>query len=315
MKKIQLMAAVAMMATTNVNAQLNQDTQGMGGLVLDSVYTTNSSGVRSMKYVYEYTEAKLPKVMWSLAYFDEKNAPIDNPRTVGRDNFTYDEQNRQRKIESYKEYNNELLLSNIEEIAAYDDATGLPSLVYAYTVDNDNPDVTPQLTEKVVTTKFHGSMGMEEAEVYLMQDGEWALIGTIHCDYDEDGRLTRDVISVGVEIVTEYEYDAHGQIIRKVVKQQMEIAGVTYEINSMETTYTNEYYDDGNLKTSAEYDDGTFIETSHYFWGNGVITAIHQMVSAFETTNLFFGLNGSVNNGKPSHKGLYIYKGKKVLIK
>ena len=316
MKKILLMAAVAMMTATNMNAQLGDETQGVGGLVLDSVYTTNSSGARSMKYVYEYTEAKLPEVMWSLAFFDENNVPIDKPRTVGRDNYTYDEQNRQQKIESYTEYNGELRLSYIEEIAAYDATTGLPALVYAYKVDTEDPDATPQLTTKAVTTKYHGSMGMEEVEVYMMQDGEWTLMGSVHYDYDEDGHLTRDVMSVaGIEMVTDYEYDAYGHTTRKVVSQLVEIAGVTYEISSLEMTFTNEYYDDGNLKSSAEYDDGSYVETSYYFWGNGVTTAISQMKSALETADKYFDLNGSAKNGKFSRKGIYIYKGKKVIIK
>ena len=316
MKKYYLMAAIAIMSATNVRAQLSDETQGVGGLVLDSIYTTDSKEVRSMKYVYEYTEAKLPKVMWSLAYFDDNNSPIDEPRTVGRDTYTYDEQNRQQKRESYKESNGELRLSYIEEIAEYDAETGLPALVYAYSVDQDDPDAKPQLVQKAVTKKYHGSAGMEEVEVYQMQDGEWTLMGSIHYDYDEDGHLTRDVMSVaGLELVTDYEYDTHGHMTRKVVKQQTEIVGVMYEISSIEMTFANDYYDDGNLKTSAEYDDGAFIETSHYFWGDGVSTAIRQMESALETTNQFFDLNGMVKNGKPSRKGLYIYKGKKVMIK
>ena len=309
------MAATAMMAATNVNAQLSDETQGVGGLVLDSVYMTNSSGVRDTKYVYEYNEAKLPKVKWSLAYLDEDGAPIDKPRTVGRDAYTYDEQNRQQKVESYTEYNGELRLNTIEEIVEYDAATGLPAVIYAYTVDKEDPDATPQLTEKIVVTKFHGSMGMEDMDIYMMNDGEWTLMGTTHYDYDENGRLIRDVMSVGIEIVTEYEYDAHGHITREVVTQQVEMAGVMWEISSMEMTFTNDYYDDGNLKSSAEYDDGKFIETSHYFWGIGEATAIRQIESGLEAMNKYYDLNGSAKNGKPSRKGLYIFKGKKVLIK
>jgi len=316
MKKLYLMAAATMMAATNVNAQLSDETQGVGGLVLDSIYTTNSSGVRSMKYMYEYTEAKLPDMKWSLAYFDDNNNPIDNPRTVGRDIYTYDEQNRQKKVESYTEYNGELRLNTIEEIAEYDDVTGLPLVIYAYTVDKEDPDATPQLTQKAVTTKFYGSTGMEEVEVYLMQNGEWVLMGTIQYDYDDEGRLTRDVMNVaGIEIITDYEYDTHGHIAREVVIEQMEIVGVIYEISSMEMTFTNEYYDDGNLKSSAEYDEGKLVETGYYFWGDGVTTAIRQMASALEKTRLYYELNGLAKNGKPSHKGLYIYNGKKVMIK
>ena len=36
-----------------------------------------------------------------------------------------------------------------------------------------------------------------------------------------------------------------------------------YEISSTEMTFTNEYYDDGNLMTSAEYDEGKLIETGY----------------------------------------------------
>ena len=314
-KALLLMVVAATMATTRVNAQISNETQGVGGLVLDSLYTTGSNGARSMKYVYEYTLAIKPKVRWELAYFDDTNHSLDEPRTSGYDAYTYDDQDRQQKQETYTESGGAFHLTHIEEIAEYDTETGLPAVIYTYDVDEQDPDATPQVRQKAVTTKYHGNIGLEEVEVYQMSDGEWMLMGSIYYAYDENGHVAQDVLSLGsIQLVTDYEYDAHGQLIKKVIKEQLDNNGVIFEISSVEMTFVNDYYDDGNLKTSSEYDDSKFIQTSYYFWGNGMITAIRQPESTLETLNRFFDLNGRRLSVKPSQRGIYIINGKKVAI-
>lgn len=315
MQKLLLTVAIAMMAAMNVNAQLSDDTQGVGGLVLDSLYTTDNSGARSMKYVYEYTEAKLPVVKQELAYFDEYNRWQEEPRLTGYETYSYDDQNRMQRLETWTEVEGTFRLSSIEEIAEFDAATGLAALIYAYNVDELDPDATPELTQKAVTTKYHGTVGIEDAEVYRMAEGEWMLLGTMHYDYDENGLVVQEVMSFGgYYIVTDYEYDDHGHMTREVVQERADFNGEIIVISNVDMTFTNEYYDDGNLKSSAEYDDGTYIETSHYFWGSGVTTAISRMESGLETIDRFYDLNGLSRIGRPSHKGLYIYRGRKVFL-
>ena len=95
-----------------------------------------------MKYVYEYTQAKKPKVRWELAYFDDTNHSLDEPRTSGYDAYTYDDQDRQQKQETYTESGGAFHLTHIEEIAEYDTETGLPAVIYTYDVDEQDPDAT-----------------------------------------------------------------------------------------------------------------------------------------------------------------------------
>lgn len=305
-----------MMAAMNVEAQSVQETQGLGGLVLDSIYSVSNKGVRSTKYVFEYNEARLPQIRWEWGYFDEEGRHLDEARLVGYGKYYYDEQNRQKRYESSSEYNGTFIVTNAEEIAEYDEETGLPKLIYAYQSNEEDPEGPLQLVQKGVVTKYHGNIGIEEMEVYVLVYDEWRLFGIAYNTYDDEGQLVQESIEVGSSsIVTTYEYDDHSHVTLKVVQEILEYAGVLYEVSSMEMAFTNEYYDDGNLKTAAEYDNGTYIETAYYFWGDGVTTAIRQMQSVMSSVNKYYDMNGRLLNGKPTREGIYLHNGKKVIVK
>ena len=88
-----------------------------------------------------------------------------------------------------------------------------------------------------------------------------------------------------------------------------------YEISSTEMTFTNEYYDDGNLMTSAEYDEGKLIETGYYFWGNGVTTAIRQMQETVRSFINYYDLQGRRLSNQPMLHGIYVKNGKKIMVR
>ena len=294
MKRFLTLCVAITMAALNVEAQ-GIDTQGQGGLVLDSLYSINKKGQRNMKYAYEYNEARLPQIRWEWIYFDEDGIHQDEARLTGYAKYYYDDQNRQQKYETYSESNGAFYVDHIEEIAEYDEATGLPKLIYAYQGSVDDPEAEPQLSQKGVVTKYHGNIGIEEMEVYIYVRGEWMLFGYSYNTYDDEGLLVQETIQVNSSsIVTTYEYDEHGKMTLKVVQEILEYMGELYEVSNLEMAFNNEYYDDGNLKTVTEYDNGTFIETSYYFWGDGVTTAIRQMQSVMSSVNKYY----DINNGK-----------------
>ncbi len=316
MKRLILLGVAAIMAATNMNAQMSDETQGLGGLVLDSIYNEKSDGVIWTKSVYEYTKDKQPKVLRNFAFFDENNQKIDTPRHTDYITYFYDEQNRMQKEETCEVVDGKSRVLYIEEIVEYDAESGLPALIYSYGASESDPESTPQLERKGVVTKYHGNVGIEEMQIYMMQNDEWQLMASVIFTYDEQGHVLKEAMELGgMQLVTENEYDDHGQIIRKVVKQVQQFFGETIVLDSSETTFTNEYYEDGNLKTSALYQKDALIETKHYFWGKGTISGILQAINNQWLSGKWFDLNGRIINGKPTQKGVYIYNGKKTVCK
>lgn len=93
------------MAAMNAHAQSVDQTQGVGGLVLDSLYSINKNGQRNTKYVFEYNEARLPQIRWEWIYLSEDGIHLDEPYIAGYDKYYYDEHDRQQKVEAYQESN------------------------------------------------------------------------------------------------------------------------------------------------------------------------------------------------------------------
>ena len=304
------------MAAMNVHAQSVDQTQGVGGLVLDSLYSVNNKDQRTTKFVYEYNQARLPQIKWECSYIGQGGIHLDEPYIAGYDKYYYDEHDRQQKVEAYQESNGTFVVTYIEEVAAFDEATGLPSLIYAYQSNEEDPVGEPQLAQKVVVTQYHGNIGIEDMEVYSFLDGEWQLLVTAHNDYDDEGRVAQETISAGtMKIVTIYEYDEHGQMSRKEIQEIVVLPTQELVASDSEMIFTNEYYDDGNIKTSAEYDNGSFIDTTYYFWGNGVTTDIRQMQSVMSSVSRYYDMNGRPLNAKPTHEGIYLHNGKKLVVK
>ncbi len=316
MKRLIILCVAAIMAATNMNAQMSNETQGLGDLVLDSILNERSNGVIWTKSVYEYTEDKQPKVLRNFAFFDEDNQKIDTPRLTDYVTYFYDEQKRMQKEEACEVVDGKSHVLSIEEIVQYDAESGLPALIYSYEAKESDPESTPQLVRKGVVKKYHGNVGIEEMEIYMLQNDEWQLMASVIFTYDEQGHVLKETMEFGgIQLITENEYDDHGQIIRKVVKQVQQIFGETIVSDSSEITFTNEYYEDGNLKTSAQHNKDALIETNHYFWGKGTISGIQQAINNQWLSGKWFDLNGRIINGKPTQKGVYIYNGKKTVCK
>jgi len=314
MKKMMMLAVAAMVTILNVNAQLNDETQGVGGLVLDSLWQTNSEGVRKVKFVYEYNEDKQPTKKTELVYFDDDHTYLADPVVYGYETYVYDSQKRLKRNETYEKENGVFRANYVTEIAEYDESTSLPSLIYTYEAKQGDPNATLELQQKAEVTKYYGNKDIAEMNVFLMQDGSWQLMATVRRDFNGQGLMVKETSEIGgFQLVTEYEYDDHGHLTQQVVKQVMQFMGQDIEEVTSKRNFTNAYYDDGNLKSVIEENDGQLIETSHYFWGDGSGAGIQHIINVEAIGNKWIDLNGRILNGKPGQKGVYIKDGRKVL--
>ncbi len=313
MKRIMMLVVVSIITTLNINAQFNDETKGVGGLVLDSLYRSDSEGTRRVKLVYEYNADKKVTKHSELTYFDDDHPYLAEPVLNGYDIYIYDDQKRLKKTETYTKDNGVFRASYATEIAEFDAETSLPSLIYTYETQLSNPDATLELKQKAEVTKYYENKDIAEMTVYLMQDGNWEEMAVVHRDFNERGLLKKEAAGIaGMQLITEYEYDEYDQLSRKVVKRVIQFMGQDIEEVSSDITYTNEYYEDSNLKSVKEINNGELIETSYYFWGKGTISAIQHLVNNRMTDNRWIDLNGRIFNGKPTQRGVYIHHGKKV---
>ena len=93
------------MAAMNAHAQSVDQMQGVGGLVLDSLYSVNNKDQRTTKFAYEYNQARLPQIKWECSYIGQGGIHLDEPYIAGYDKYYYDEHDRQQKEEAYQESN------------------------------------------------------------------------------------------------------------------------------------------------------------------------------------------------------------------
>ena len=87
------------------HAQSVDQMQGVGGLVLDSLYSVNNKDQRTTKFVYEYNQARLPQIKWECSYIGQGGIHLNEPYIAGYDKYYYDEHDRQQKVEAYQESN------------------------------------------------------------------------------------------------------------------------------------------------------------------------------------------------------------------
>ena len=146
--------------------------------------------------------------------------------------------------------------------------------------------------------------------------------GIVPKDVMDDGKVIRATSSViytdpvGIdhtaETINSYEYDSHDQICKSIIIFNSD--GVPDE-NTEVVIWTNEYYNDGNLKkVTRTLENNIPQSTLYYYWGDGNATLIRGINAAIRNTGIFFDLSGHAYSGTPTEKGIYILNGKKVVI-
>ena len=317
MKKILAMAAVAMM--TAVCAQAQDE------LVIDSICTAGYDGLRQNKEIYVYNDSRQNTDVYQYYYFDLDNNSIhlDEPLLTRHTRRTYNEQGVMQKEEQYSyEERSEGVLVLVGEFSEWNEAAQQYAVFVSYGADefDDYSELKPQ--QKGIISKFHGTVGPEEIELYTMGDNDWELMANIEYEYDEADRSVKETMNMGgsaLKLITYYEYDDQGNKTKTTFDQKAEILpGVETTISHYEVTYANDYYDDGHLHQVVTSENGTLRQTDVYYWGHGadVPTAVSpKTIMSRQMLERVFTIGGRQVNGQPTRPGIYIVNGKKTLIK
>ncbi len=312
MKKIYLVLFGAMFMTTAFAQYFAQ--YGKGGLVLDSTYHTSTyyklGETRETKTIYEYNADKKIAAVYYYDYFDSSGRYVNIPLLNQKQEASYNDLGQIIQIKTYFYRDGEYELGVIKEMSDFDAATGIPKLILIKSYG--------QIVKKTVVTKIN-NYGIEDETEYWNKE-TWVEYRVTHYDYNSDGTIAKKTTDYGggyITVIT-YEYDE----IKNVTKES---SVTTYEGSvtvdgTYVDVYTNEYYDDGNLKkvtktTVGEEDEP---DVDFYFWGDGKakggdLTAINAVRKQMEKIQRIYDLNG--RNVKNPTKGLYIVNGRKVVVK
>ena len=313
MKKIYL-ALLGAMSMLSVSAQ-----QGLGGLVLDSTYTTSADGVRVSKTVCEYNSSKLLVASYDSTYVGGMGQQLAAPVIEGRTIYTYDSDNHILSQEDYDYDNGQYILTAKSEFSEWNAEAGQPAVAVVSQVDEENPAAGLQLLMKTVVTKFHGKSGAETLESYTWDGLQWVLAGTTTAEFDGAGRKTKETVSMTVEgyavdMETTFEYDSKGNPVKETSSTKM----MGMNLGQTVTTFANEYYPDDNLKkvtTTSVTEYGTNVSMEYFFWGSGNTAGIRRAEYLSKKVMQDYDLLGRKVNEQTVRKGIYIVGGKKVVKK
>lgn len=279
-KTLLLLFAALLTVSTFAQTGFLWNNEGLNGLYLDSIMEVHPNG-QYAKTVYEYNSNKLPIAEY-ISIFEENGTQTSSERVE----IQYNEDN----------------------------------CITTQVVTTQSPD--KYFLSKVVWSDWDANKHPRSAIQYAKQEDEWNKVSTLSIEYDDDGKVIRATSSViytdpvGIdhtaETINSYEYDSHDQICKSIIISNLD--GVPDE-NTEVVIWTNEYYNDGNLKkVTRAHENNIPLSTLYYYWGDGNATLIRGINAAIRNTGIFFDLSGHAYSGTPTEKGIYILNGKKVVI-
>lgn len=279
-KTLLLLFAALLTVSTFAQTGFLWNNEGLNGLYLDSIMEVLPNG-QYAKTVYEYNSNKLPIAEY-ISIFAENGTQTSSERAE----IQYNEDN----------------------------------CITTQVVTTQSPD--KYFLSKVVWYDWDANKHPRSAIHYEKQEDEWNKVSTLSIEYDDDGKVIRATSSViytdpeGIdhtaETINSYEYDSHDQICKSIIIFNLD--GVPDE-NTEVVIWTNEYYNDGNLKkVTRTHENNIPQSTLYYYWGDGNATLIRGINAAIRNTGIFFDLSGHAYSGTPTEKGIYILNGKKVVI-
>lgn len=279
-KTLLLLFAALLTVSTFAQTGFLWNNEGLNGLYLDSIMEVHPNG-QYAKTVYEYNSNKLPIAEY-ISIFEENGTQTSSERAE----IQYNEDN----------------------------------CITTQVVTTQSPD--KYFLSKVVWSDWDANKHPRSAIHYEKQEDEWNKVATLSIEYDDDGKVIRATSSViytdpeGIdhtaETINSYEYDSHDQICKSIIIFNSD--GVPDE-NTEVVIWTNEYYNDGNLKkVTRTLENNIPQSTLYYYWGDGNATLIRGINAAIRNTGIFFDLSGHAYSGTPTEKGIYILNGKKVVI-
>lgn len=279
-KTLLLLFAALLTVSTFAQTGFLWNNEGLNGLYLDSIMEVHPNG-QYAKTVYEYNSNKLPIAEY-ISIFEENGTQTSSERAE----IQYNEDN----------------------------------CITTQVVTTQSPD--KYFLSKVVWSDWDANKHPRSAIHYEKQEDEWNKVATLSIEYDDDGKVIRatsrviytdpEGIDHTAETINSYEYDSHDQICKSIIIFNLD--GVPDE-NTEVVIWTNEYYNDGNLKkVTRTLENNIPQSTLYYYWGDGNATLIRGINAAIRNTGIFFDLSGHAYSGTPTEKGIYILNGKKVVI-
>ena len=279
-KTLLLLFAALLTVSTFAQTGFLWNNEGLNGLYLDSIMEVHPNG-QYAKTVYEYNSNKLPIAEY-ISIFEENGTQTSSERAE----IQYNEDN----------------------------------CITTQVVTTQSPD--KYFLSKVVWSDWDANKHPRSAIHYEKQEDEWNKVSTLSIEYDDDGKVIRatsrviytdpEGIDHTAETINSYEYDSHDQICKSIIIFNSD--GVPDE-NTEVVIWTNEYYNDGNLKkVTRTLENNIPQSTLYYYWGDGNATLIRGINAAIRNTGIFFDLSGHAYSGTPTEKGIYILNGKKVVI-
>jgi hypothetical protein len=279
-KTLLLLFAALLTVSTFAQTGFLWNNEGLNGLYLDSIMEVHPNG-QYAKTVYEYNSNKLPIAEY-ISIFEENGTQTSSERAE----IQYNEDN----------------------------------CITTQVVTTQSPD--KYFLSKVVWSDWDANKHPRSAIHYEKQEDEWNKVATLSIEYDDDGKVIRatsrviytdpEGIDHTAETINSFEYDSHDQICKSIIIFNSD--GVPDE-NTEVVIWTNEYYNDGNLKkVTRTLENNIPQSTLYYYWGDGNATLIRGINAAIRNTGIFFDLSGHAYSGTPTEKGIYILNGKKVVI-
>jgi hypothetical protein len=291
MKKIYLSLLGAMTALT-VAAQ-QQPLRSYSSYTVDPV-TNEKTG----QWDHIYENGKLTEEH-TIYYQAEGNVEY---KTL----YYYDDQGRLLRQEDYEMRDGEYVMTYKREDTEYNE-NGFIAISTEYTEDENNPgQLVPEW--KLFVYRYNDISAIDYEFYYPDGAGGWTYYGTVKPEFDSKGRVVKLIQEIPWkgDVVTStkiWEYDDHDWYTK-----------ITYTSNywdDYEYTYENFYDANGVIEKRNSYKDGQFEDTYYFVWGDP--TAV-QGVKAADVTAPWYDLSGHRLSTPPT-KGIYIHKGRKIVMK
>jgi len=291
MKKIYLSLLGAMTALT-VCAQ-EQVSSSYYSYTLDPV-TNEKTG----QWDYTYENGRLTEEH-ATYYYAEGNVET---KTL----YTYDDQGRLQWAADYEMRDGEFVMTYKREDTEYNENGFIATITHYYEDKNNPGQLVPEY--KYFVYRYHGINAVDYDMYYPDGAGGWTFYGTVRGEQDSKGEVVKlyqeqfwgDKVYASTKL---WEYDDRGWNTK-----------ITYTSDYWDDyEYVYEYFYDANgvVEKCNCYKDGQFENTYYYVWGDP--TAV-QGVKAADVTAPWYDLSGHRLSTPPT-KGIYIHKGRKIVMK
>ena len=290
MKRIYLLLLGAMMALT-ASAQQK---------VLSKYAVDPVTNEKTWQEDYAYENGKLTEVHTTY-YYVEGNVESKTLRI-------YDDQGRLLREEYYDKRDGEYVMTRLEESEGQEwNEDGLPTTVVTYYEDKNNPgQMVPEWKDII-----YGYNGMDDLDLdeYISDGaGGWTFYATYRAEYNSKGEFVKHYREIywGGNVYTTtllHEYDDHSWLTKSTQTSD--------HAENFEYIFENFYDANGVIEKRNFYKNGQFFEIQYFVWGDP--NAV-QSVKADDGTAPWYDLSGRRLSTPPT-KGIYIHKGRKIVVK